>query len=348
MDENSENSNNSTVERSRSNIFDQLATGSIPEKSRDQADLQGIYSAIKDLSKSVAEIRGEVNNLKRPVDKADDFTGQSCSKRACQDSGESDSESSVSDFFQEEEAPQGEMDEFCVMDFFENTEEAGVPISDKLAAVTNKALRSRPKEEKIKQIVDTYKRPNNVDFLQVPTVNEQLWRQLQPSIKSHDYILQKSHKTLATALVPVLKAMDILKTQGHSQVRELVNDTFKILTNAISGTTQARRERIKKELLPIYRPVGKMEPSATLLFGDKMEDEIKKMKDTKLQMTTKKPFLGKRMSSPAQASQKLQFQRNRNFATTDNNNYRWHRPRQQNGKRTMMQKKHLHQKQPNK
>jgi len=61
--------------------------------------------------------------------------------------------------------------------------------------------------------------------------------------------------------------MDIMKTQGNSQVRELVNDTFKILTNAISGTTQARRERIKKELLPIYRPVGKMEPSAMLLFG---------------------------------------------------------------------------------
>jgi len=82
------------------------------------------------------------------------------------------------------------MDEFCVMDFFENTEKAGEPISDKLAVVANKALRTKPKEEKVKQIFDTYKRPNNVDFLQVPTVNEQLWRQLQPNVKSHDYILQ--------------------------------------------------------------------------------------------------------------------------------------------------------------
>jgi hypothetical protein len=58
-----------------------------------------------------------------------------------------------------------------------------VAISDKLTTLRNKALHVKKKEEKLKELFDAHKRPNNVDFLQIPLVNDQLWRQLPNQVK---------------------------------------------------------------------------------------------------------------------------------------------------------------------
>lgn len=295
-------SDNSSTDQTRLNIFEQLDT---PGEA--SGHLESIQSAIKSLTESMSEIRAEVSSLKRPADK--ECSGDKTPKIRCTGSeSDSDTESVTNFFVNEECSDNDEDDEFCLMDFFEDDCETGKAIDDQLAVLCNKALRAQPKENKIKEVLDKYKRPSNVENMQVPTVNEHLWRQLQPKVKAQDFLLQKSQRHYAAALVPVLKAMEHVKSEGNPNLKELLGDTFKILSNAIIATSKLRREKIKKELLPVYRPLCNAEPSATQLFGDKMEDELKKIKETKQILTSKKPFLGKRLGFQAQGHQQRKQQ----------------------------------------
>ena len=74
------------------------------------------------------------------------------------------------------------------------------------------------------------------------------------------------------ALVPVLRAMDELKKEEQPKMKELIGDIFNLLTNAFVTTYHVRRDRIRKELLSVYRSVCKAEPSTSHLFGDKVEE----------------------------------------------------------------------------
>lgn len=54
--------------------------------------------------------------------------------------------------------------------FFETEEEMGDEIDDKLSQITNKALKNKCNEENLKDLKKKYKRPKNVEYLQVPKV----------------------------------------------------------------------------------------------------------------------------------------------------------------------------------
>lgn len=321
---------------SADNIFEKFGS---PTGSSGQ--LEGIQSAIKSLADSLTEMRSEVNSLKRPADVEISEESPS-SKRVCAgDVSCSDSES-VGCFFAGTGAAEGDDDDddddFSLMDFFEDENETGAAISDQLAVLSNKALRVPSKEEKVTEIKSKHKRPSNVDCLQVPMVNDQLWRQLPPQVKALDFLLQKTQKNYSLALVPVLKAMDELKKEGHPKMKELIGDTFKLLTNAFVTTSQVRRDRIRKELLPLYRSVCKAEPSTAHLFGDKVEEELKKVRDNKQQITHRRPFLGKRQGMTTLGPQHKRHA----FGSSSNMNFSQQRQRQPNY-RSKQQKKNNYQ-----
>ncbi|KAH3775177.1 hypothetical protein DPMN_176576 [Dreissena polymorpha] len=50
-----------------------------------------------------------------------------------------------------------------------------------------------------------------------------------------------------------------------------------------------QQEKIKTQLLPSFKALCKITPSATLLFGDKLEEELKKLKEPKITLTNQ-PF----------------------------------------------------------
>lgn len=136
--------------------------------------------------------------------------------------------------------------------------------------------------------------------------------------------------------------MDELKKDGKPKMKSLIGDAFKTLTNAIVTTFQVRRYKIKKELLPSYRPLCKAAASATHLFGDKMDEEIKQLKEKKQQLSTKKHFLGKR---PGMMAQVLQYRRHHTFGSpsskiyTSSQNYHQRRKRQFSNYKPKQQKK---------
>ncbi|XP_060571949.1 uncharacterized protein LOC132730111 [Ruditapes philippinarum] len=321
------------------NIFEKFGT-----LAGSSSQLEDIQNAIKGLTDSLTEMRSDVNSLKRTAVTCEET---STSKRFCtRDDSGSDHES-VGDFFTESGVTDGnddddDDDEFCMVDFFEDASETGAAISDKLATLSNKALQVQPKEEKIKELLDTHKRPNNVEFLQVPLVNEQLWRQLPSQVKAQDFLLQRTQKFFSSALVPVLKTMDELKTDGRPKMKELIGDTFKLLTNAFVTTSQMRRDRIKKELLPLYRPICSANQSATHLFGDKVDEELKKLRDNKQQLTctSRRSFLGKRQGM---ATLVPQHKRKHALNSQGNMNFNLQRRRQNHNYRTKQQKKNTFQ-----
>ena len=186
--------------------------------------------------------------------------------------------------------------------FFTDDEEMGPKIEEELAMMANSALRAKPQPDKLKKLAEKYKRPENLENLQVPKVDEILWRQLRKDTKAVDYLLQKVQSSTALALIPIIKAVGILHTANKNkeikELKELIIDSFKILSLNMTNNHEIRRETIKRELDPKYKGIGNKEPSTTKLFGDQLQETIKTMGDSKVNLTinqtARKSFLGKR------------------------------------------------------
>ncbi|XP_060563138.1 uncharacterized protein LOC132722632 [Ruditapes philippinarum] len=264
-----------------------------------------ITESIKIMHESMEFMKHEIVSLKN---KRKTENGETSSKRiklmeaenGASGSEDSDSDDAIASFLADQnEATQGSINESEwaeITDFFEENLETGEEILPDLATLANSVLRAKPKDDKVASLKIKHKRPNNVENLQVTKVDEQLWRQLRRETKTFDYAMQKNQFTLCHALVPTLKLMQNLKEKGPaSEARDLAADTFKILAYGINQSNDARREKIKKDLLPSYKPLCNQPSSATKLFGDKLQEEIKHLKETKTNLTsTRQPFLSKK------------------------------------------------------
>lgn len=91
----------------------------------------------------------------------------------------------------------------------------GEEVSEQLSRMTNKALRDTDKKdaERLKEFKETYQRPKNVDSLQIPAVDEVIWRQLQSNTKNVDFMLQKVTGNYSLALTPLLKSTICIKQE---------------------------------------------------------------------------------------------------------------------------------------
>lgn len=279
------------------NIFERLSLmGAETISSRGLSELT---ASINTLNASLGSMKRDIESLKR----GETGSGEIPAKRVRLegDDDHSDNNESLIDAFLHPEpceAPHGEDDGFEISQFFEEETETGDAINNELAMLTNTSLRSKAKKDKIKVMEDKHKRPNNVENLQVLKVEDVLWRQLRGQTKSSDYAIQRLQKNICLSLIPTLKLMQHLKQGGDSlTTKELVGDIYKVLVHTYVESNEARREKIRQELLPKYRKVCDEPASVTKLFGDKLEENIKKMKETSTSLTpvtNKKPFLSKR------------------------------------------------------
>ncbi|KAH3882121.1 hypothetical protein DPMN_006052 [Dreissena polymorpha] len=285
-----------------------------------------IAKSVADMNKTIISLKNDVNSLKRKREEenSDELSDQSqgpsdqhqidqgptnpkkiMSVATISDS-DSDTEDDLDRFLEncQDDSTQSdkEGDDFWedLDDFCAEMNDTGDPVSDKIAEVCNKSIKIKASDEKIKEIKSRNKRPKNVEYLQIPRVEEFLWRQLRSSTRANDFMLQKNHGTLAQAAVPIVKALDHLQ-QSASKDKVLkghISDAFKLLTNGIAQNVAVRREKIKRDMQPKYKHLGNLEPSAEKLF-DKIQENLKSCESTKLIVnvknnagTNKKPFLG--------------------------------------------------------
>ena len=102
---------------------------------------------------------------------------------------------------------------------------------------------------------------------------------------------------MALALIPLTKVLGLVKGVKNPELKELIVDTFKMLTTGISANTNAQREKIKRDLDPKFKQICKNEGSASKLFWDHLQEEIKNLNDSRLPLTVSTsqwPFLGRR------------------------------------------------------
>lgn len=187
--------------------------------------------------------------------------------------------------------------------FISGQDETGPEVSERMAKIANKALRGKwvkktaedkinqkeSDEEKFANLRKKHKRPANVENLQIPKADLNLWRQLKRDTKTMDYLQHKAIANYNLAMTPLVKALDLFKNNDQQDTKvgvEYVMDAFKILGLVIKQTVIARRERIKKELLPHMKGIGEEDATATHLFGENLPETIKKLQGTKTSITT--------------------------------------------------------------
>ena len=98
---------------------------------------------------------------------------------------------------------------------------------------------------------------------------------------------------MALALIPLTKDLGLVKGVKNPELKELIVDTFKILTTGISANTNAQREKITRDLDPKFKQICKNEGSASKLFWDHFQEEIKILNDSRLPLTvstSQQPF----------------------------------------------------------
>ncbi|MCG8049340.1 MAG: hypothetical protein N0E48_27745 [Candidatus Thiodiazotropha endolucinida] len=277
---------------------------------------------IKTLAQAVSTLREDVNTLKRkspdesvahttakkarPSTSNDDYLHNIASPPNPDGSVSPESESDDTD--DELEAfmnpPGSDQTQHCddfeeLEEFFQTDEGTGEEMSARIVKISEKALkgaRNKKVDEKLQALKEKHLRPKNVPLLQVPKVDEGLWRQLKREVKTVDYLQQKAIGTYGQALVPIMKAMECLQGVKEQQgAMRHVMDAFKILSLSIKVTNANRTDRIKKELQPKFRALCQNEASATNLLGDNFLEAVKKLEGTKGNLTlSTQPFLGKR------------------------------------------------------
>lgn len=215
---------------------------------------------------------------------------------------------SLDDLFKDNDSPdeKDESDDDLVGEldaFFEEQQETGQKVtSAKLATVANRSLKFPVDEEKMKEIRKKYKRPENVEYLQTPTVDHFIWRQLPREVRNVDVQLQKAVGQMVHCLIPLVQAiehMDSNKKLSRTVMKPLILDAFKMMAHSVACNNKARRDKIKSAVMPKFRNmIQQAKPSATLLFGDKIKEEIKVLNEKSTSITAtstnRQPFLRKR------------------------------------------------------
>ena len=341
-----EGKGNDQAQASR-NIFEELNyMGNETITSAESSVLAKITTCFESMNKSIKGLQTEIRTIKRANSQEHD-DHMPLEKQMRLDKQASNCDDDIAHYLSDDsmgEVSQGDENEWeDITSFLDEDKEQGEAVPEQLALLANKSLRCKSIDEKLKELRNKHKRPENVENLQVTKVDDILWGQLRPETKAFDYNQQKMQSVLSQALVPVIKLMQIVKKEGNKETRELVADTFKILTQGIVISNENRREKIKKNLLPNYRKLCDNPPSATKLFGDKLEEDIKKMKESKTKLTPflqpqNKHFLSKRgggsrplyqnRSYPSQNKQN--FRNNNSYNNNNNNNnnqWRRHNPK---------------------
>ncbi|XP_060602199.1 uncharacterized protein LOC132755346 [Ruditapes philippinarum] len=271
---------------------------------------EGQALKIKDLATSVSEIQA---NLKRNNDES----GQNePSKRrkvshtvSNSDSSDSDSDGDIDGLMNEPgpshhtEDSEGPLTDDVLMgldNFFVEEEETGPAINETVAKVVNKSLRpNKIDKEKIQALHQKYKRPANVETLQVPKIDKFLWNQLETNVKSTDISKQHIIDDFNKAAAPLVAAMDHAYANDQpdlSFLKECIGDSFKSICSTIAKINSQRRDSIRKEVDHSFKSLCASETntSATGLFGDKLQEQSKNAESCRqIKMINKGHFLGK-------------------------------------------------------
>lgn len=167
-------------------------------------------------------------------------------------------------------------------------EQLGPNVSDQLAQVINKTLRTKLSEEKLKEKQNAYPRPQNCATLEATRVNPEIWAQLQPSTRSRDIRLQKVQSLLLKGLMPLIQLLEICRqsqdaamSNDKGKIIRLILDAVTLFAQANAELNSRRRAMIKPDLNEKFQQIcGDHVPITTFLFGDDVAKTLQDIAST--------------------------------------------------------------------
>ncbi|XP_046574612.1 uncharacterized protein LOC124282625 [Haliotis rubra] len=176
-----------------------------------------------------------------------------------------------------------------MVDFFGEEDATGPEINSDLAKSINDGLTKSPNMDKLKPVMEKYKRPKNLDYLMAPRVNSVIWLEARAMTRSKDINLQRIQSLLDKATIPVVQMMDSLMSsvvhKKELNAKELLGktkDAVRMLVGLHSDINTTRRETFKPDFRGPYKRLCSGETVATTnLFGDDLPKNIKDITESK-------------------------------------------------------------------
>lgn len=168
---------------------------------------------------------------------------------------------------------------------FSKDDKVSSPTSKQLADIINKRWASKPSENKVKETVEKYARPENCEKLVAPKVNPEIWGKLTHHGKKQDLRLSAIQNMIvkvgAIIAQSTQKLMDFRgqgTQSGKLDTGALVTaqiDAIALLGHTNYELSLRRREAIKPNLNKEYGSLcSSQTPVTNLLFGDELQSQL--------------------------------------------------------------------------
>lgn len=171
----------------------------------------------------------------------------------------------------------------------------GDPINVWLAQFIEKSMGSPPQKDVIQEIGEKYKRPENVNNLQVPAVENAVWIAISSKARNKDNLRQKHQETFIKLMIALASATDELNKKymaaqesGSGKLDWMMGPIEKLKDAIVIGSFHNMQDIIKRRRydLEYYMPekyrrlctdFTAFPPTPTALLGENIDDAVKQM-----------------------------------------------------------------------
>ena len=158
-------------------------------------------------------------------------------------------------------------------------ETTGEEVNESLADIVSSLVKDRLPEDKLKQKLQKYPRPVNIEGLKTPRINPLIWGQISSNTQQSDAKSQKGQHVLIGAASAIVKAVNhVLKADSsNKELITMLTDALAFILQCNHDTNHSRRLALKKELHKDFAALCSVNsPSCEYLFGDlsKLTKEI--------------------------------------------------------------------------
>ena len=130
---------------------------------------------------------------------------------------------------------------------------------------------------------ESYHRPSNCHNLTVPVLNPGMWSRVKPDVRSDDVKYQRMIRILLQAFVPVLRILDVSRSNVNDEwstrrgdITRYAGDAMGLLAHLNWELNQHRKDNIKTCLDGPYKQIcSETRPFTNNLFGDNLPAELK-------------------------------------------------------------------------
>ena len=141
---------------------------------------------------------------------------------------------------------------------------------------------------KDKKKYEKYLRPKNVEFLEVPKVNQPVWENLSQATRYYDKALQSIQKDFLRSSIPILSVMqkvneakEDLSQLDPKEIIRILSDSLGFIGSANVALANRRRMQMKKELSQNMQGLCREDSdfSGSNLFGENLNSKIKEVSE---------------------------------------------------------------------